>query len=254
MPQGDARPDWLMQRPIAHRGLHDVGHRIVENSLAAATAAIDCGYAIECDLQCTADGEAVVFHDWTLDRLTNGRGRVDALTASTCAALEYRSGVGSILTFAGFLEHIGGRVPLICEIKSSFDGDMRLAARATSTAAAYDGPLAFKSFDPAVVAGMRSWQEGPVRPLGIVAQADYSSSEWSPLPAERRHALGHFLHFSETRPDFVSYRVEDLPHAVPYLCRTGIGLPVMTWTVRRPGQARVALLHADQIVFEGFRP
>ena len=63
-------PEWLVARPIAHRGLHDPAAGLIENTLAAADAAIAGGYAIECDVQDTADGEAVVFHDFTLDRLT----------------------------------------------------------------------------------------------------------------------------------------------------------------------------------------
>lgn len=254
MASGDPRPRWLVERPIAHRGLHDARNGIVENSLAAATAAIDAGYAIECDLQRTADGGAVVFHDWTLDRLTTAGGRVDGLTAAACGGLRYKSAAGIIPTFAAFLAHVAGRVPVICEIKSRFDGDTRLAMRAAEVGEAYAGPLAFKSFDPHVIATLRgSWTQ-TARPLGVVAQADYRSDEWDPLSAAQRHALCHFLHFAETRPDFVSYRVEDLPHAVPFLCRQGIGLPVMTWTVCGPAQAGPALAHADQIIFEGFRP
>ena len=64
---------WLVARPIAHRGLHDAAKGIIENSLAAARAAIAGNYAIECDAQLSADGEAVVFHDDTLDRLTEAR-------------------------------------------------------------------------------------------------------------------------------------------------------------------------------------
>lgn len=254
MAPGDPQPPWLVERPIAHRGLHDAGAGIVENSLAAATAAIEAGYAIECDVQCTRDGEAVVFHDWTLDRLTTAAGRIDELTATGCGNVHYRSGAGTIPTFASFLAHVAGRVPLICEIKSRFDGNLRLATRAVRVADAYPGALAFKSFDPVVAAAVRGWQEGPIRPVGIVAQAEYASSEWDALSAAQRYALAHFLHFAETRPDFVSFRVEDLPHAVPNLCRVGMRLPILTWTVRGRAQADAALAHADQIVFEGFRP
>src|SRR4051794_2404055 len=61
--------DWLTARPIAHRGLHDKAKGVIENTVSAALAAVDAGYAIECDVQLTGDGEAVVFHDFTLDRL-----------------------------------------------------------------------------------------------------------------------------------------------------------------------------------------
>ncbi len=79
-------PDWIVATPIAHRGLHNAAQGVIENSTSAAQAAIARGFAIECDVQLTADGEAVVFHDFTLDRLTEAVGRVDAMTAAQLAA------------------------------------------------------------------------------------------------------------------------------------------------------------------------
>src|SRR5437764_7987031 len=67
-------PDWLTARPVAHRGLHDEARGIIENMPAAATAAIAGNFAIECDIQLSADGEAMVHHDSALGRLTDGSG------------------------------------------------------------------------------------------------------------------------------------------------------------------------------------
>ncbi len=67
-------PAWLTERPIAHRGLHDAAEGVIENTLAAAEAAIAAGFAIECDVQLSADEEVFVFHDETLDRLTDAEG------------------------------------------------------------------------------------------------------------------------------------------------------------------------------------
>ena len=55
---------------------------IIENTPSAFAAAIAGNYAIECDLQITADGEAMVHHDEALGRLTEGSGRLDAMTAA----------------------------------------------------------------------------------------------------------------------------------------------------------------------------
>ena len=73
-----AAPDWLTARPIAHRGLHDRAASRPENTLAAARAAVAGGFAIECDVQLSADGEAMVFHDAALGRLTEAREAVAA--------------------------------------------------------------------------------------------------------------------------------------------------------------------------------
>ena len=250
-------PAWLTARPIAHRGLHDCGRGpLVENSPSAARAAMARGYAIECDVQLSGDSEAMVFHDFTLERLTAQQGRMDAFTAQQLCGLSLRGGADAITTLPAFLALIDGATPLVCEIKSRFDGDMRLAERVAACAAAYDGPLCIESFDPLVMAHLRAHGAAfgiAHAPLGMVAQADYDGEdcEWSHLDAAHKRALAQFLHFEQTRPDFLSYGLRDLPHAVPHLCRAGLGLPVTIWTVRTKAERALALRNGDQIVFEG---
>jgi len=239
--------DWLVARPIAHRGWHGAGRP--ENSLAAADAAISAGYAIECDIQRTADGEAVVFHDDALERLTGARGRIGDFTLAALRELTLSKSGERIPTLAELLGLIAGRAALVCEIKSGFDGDTRLALRAGEIAAAYEGPLAFKSFDPEIVAFLRA-SDSP-RPLGIIAEADYDDPYFSALTPAQKRDCAAFLHVGRTAPDFLSFSVDDLPHAVPTLMRTLGRKPVMAWTVRRPAQWAAAKLYADQAVFEG---
>jgi hypothetical protein len=85
----------------------------------------------------------------------------------------------------------------------------------------------------------------------MVAEASYRGRYWRDLSAAQKEACAAFLHYPETRPDFLSWRVDDLPHPTPFLLRRLEGLPVMTWTVRTPEQRRKASRWADQIVFEG---
>ncbi|HYC25162.1 MAG TPA: glycerophosphodiester phosphodiesterase family protein [Roseiarcus sp.] len=244
-------PRWLIERPIAHRGLHDESLEIVENTIAAARAAAEKGFAIECDVQMSADGQAVVFHDETLDRLTLATGRLKDRTAAELAKIAFRTSASTIPTLPKFLDAVAGRVAIICEIKSQFDGDLRLAERVASVVADYRGPLAIKSFDPALVAHLRTTALAPSCPLGIVAQATYEPREWPSLTPKQRADCQNFLHYYETRPDFLSFRVDDLPHATPFLLRGLVGLPIMAWTVRTVEQRRKAAHWADQIVFEG---
>lgn len=249
-------PAWLTARPIAHRGLHDCGRgAIIENSPSAARAAIAHGFAIECDVQLSGDGEAMVFHDFTLERLTERSGRVDGLLARALQETRLRGG-DAIATLPEFLDLIGGATPLVCEIKSGFDGDMRLAERVAACAAAYHGPMCIESFDPLVMAHLRANQSQlqiEHIPLGMVAMANYDQEncEWSHLDAAEKRALAQFLHFERTSPDFLSYNLRDLPHAIPHLCHAGLGMPVTIWTVRTEQQRTMALRYADQIVFEG---
>jgi glycerophosphoryl diester phosphodiesterase len=248
---------WLVERPIAHRGLHDAAAGIVENSLAAARAATLRNYAIECDVQLSADGEAVVFHDDTLERLTEARGRLDARALDELTGLTLRGSDETLPTFSRLLETVAGRAPLVVELKSRFDGDTSLARRVAELVAGYDGPVALESFDPDPIAYLRA--NGAAlgvgrAPLGMVAQARYDAAEWPELPDARRAELAQWLHFSRTRPDFLSFNVDDLPGAVAVLFREGLKRPVTVWTVRSAAQARAAARWADQIVFEGFAP
>ena len=173
-------------------------------------------------------------------------------TGDELARVALAGSADRIPTLAAFLALIAGRVPLVCEVKSRFDGDPRLADRVAHLAAAYAGPLAIKSFDPAVVAHLRG--SGFPDPLGLVAQADHSDPHWSGLSAGAKRDLAALVRYPEMRPGFLSFRVDDMPHAVPQLFRAALGLPVMCWTVRTPEQRQQAARWADQMVFEGFLP
>ena len=245
-------PAWLTARPLAHRGLHDRAAGIPENTLAAAAAAVAAGYAIECDVQISADGEAMVFHDATLGRLTGAEGPIEARSTADLAALTVMGTGERIPTLVDFLARVAGRVPVIVEIKSRFDGDRRLTRRTAEIVARFDAPIAMKSFDPELVATLAEIAASV--PRGIVAEASQDDPEYGRLTPSLRTELAGLLHLHESRPDFLSWRVGDLPGPVPYLCRRLGNMPVMTWTVRTPEQRALAQAHADQMVFEGFRP
>jgi glycerophosphoryl diester phosphodiesterase len=225
---------------------------VVENTLAAARAAIAGNYAIECDIQPTRDGEAMVFHDDTLERLTSAEGRIDRLDAREIGRIAYKDSDQSIVSLATFLSEVAGRVPLVIELKGGFDGDLGLAERAIAVIAEYPGPIALKSFDPAPMAHLRA--KGVTCPLGLVAEANYAPAEWPELSATQRTALLEWRDYPAVEPDFLSWNAADLPHAVPMLCRRGLGMPVMTWTVRSASEQVRAAPWTDQIVFEGFLP
>ncbi|WP_395665372.1 glycerophosphodiester phosphodiesterase family protein [Methylocella sp.] len=246
-------PFWLTARPIAHRGLHGAEKGVVENTIRAAQAAIARNYAIECDVELTRDGEAVVFHDDRLDRLTQATGKVGHFSLRELEALPLRDDAAArIPSLPAFLAAVAGRAPLVIEIKSRFDGDFRLAARVLEALSAYDGPAALKSFDPLVLAFLRARRA--TRPLGLVAQAAYEAEDWPELTPRQRRLLAALADFAEARPDFLSFNVKDLPHAAPTLCAQALGLAVMTWTVRDAHDRARAEAASAQIVFEGFAP
>ncbi|MDP2358443.1 MAG: glycerophosphodiester phosphodiesterase family protein [Beijerinckiaceae bacterium] len=248
--------NWLVARPIAHRGKHDRARGVIENSFDAADGARASGCAIECDVQMSADGEAFVFHDETLDRLIGATGCFRDKTSAELARMQLVGSVGnaSIPTLGALLNRIAGRVPLIIEIKSLFDGDMRLAERTARLAADHAGCVALKSFDPAIVAHLRRSGLCEKIPLGIVAEARFDDAEWAFLGKEQKQSLACLLHWRETQPDFLSFCVRDLPHAAVTLARVALRMPVMTWTVRTPKHWDIARRHADQAIFEGPLP
>ncbi len=82
--------DWLIARPVAHRGLHDATAGVIENTPSAFAAAVERNYAIECDLQISADGEAMVHHDDALGRLTDGEGRLDTMTSAALRRVAFK--------------------------------------------------------------------------------------------------------------------------------------------------------------------
>ncbi len=245
-------PDWLTARPVAHRGLHDAARGIIENMPGAAEAAISGNFAIECDVQLSADGEAMVHHDSALGRLTEGSGTLLDMTAAQLRAVKFKNTSERMMSLGELCALVKGRVPLVIEAKSHFDGDRKLAKRMAEVLASYSGPAVGMSFDPDQVLALRELM--PALPRGVVAQRTYSEADWPEATAAQRKGMLHLRHAFRTRPHFVAYWVNQLPAPAPWIARNVFGLPLLTWTVRTPEQRQRAARYADQMIFEGFQP
>jgi glycerophosphoryl diester phosphodiesterase len=245
-------PDWLTARPVAHRGLHDRIRGVIENMPGAAQAAVDGNFAIECDIQLSADGEAMVHHDDALGRLTDGTGALLGMTAAQLQAVKFKDTSEQMMTLGDLCALVQGRVPLVIEVKSHFDGDRKLVARMAQVLGTYRGPAVGMSFDPDQVLALRELM--PQLPRGIIAQRRYDAADWPQASPAQRRGMEHLRHAFHTRPDFVAYWVDELPAAAPWIARHVFGLPLLTWTVRTPEQRQRAARYADQMIFEGFRP
>lgn len=239
--------------PIAHRGLHDAGNGIIENSRSAFEAAISRGFAIECDLQLTADGEAVVFHDSTLERLTGQDGLVHETTTEALCGLPLSGSANgdTPLRFSELLAGVAGQVPLIVEIKQQDypDQTRTLSQKALADIADYTGPLAFKSFDPLALDTL--YKAGFRGPLGIITFNYKSHADH--LNGLQKFLLRTTLHRAISHFTFISCERTHLSHPMIRL-RRAFGIKIMSWTIRSGEEAQQALRHADQIVFEGFDP
>src|SRR5262245_32433331 len=196
--------DWLIVRPVAHRGLHDAGKGIIENTPSAFAAAVAGRYGIECDLQLSADGEAMVYHDDTLGRLTDGEGRLDAMTAAALKRLSFKASADRMITLGELCDFVAGRVALLIEMKRQPDGDGRLADRTAKVLSGYRGPAAVMSFDADAVAALRA--SAPRLPRGLAAPSRLLGPRRPPV-TDTLTELGHALH---AHPQFIAYSVTDL--------------------------------------------
>ncbi|MCW8842479.1 MAG: glycerophosphodiester phosphodiesterase family protein [Rhodobacteraceae bacterium] len=245
-------PPSFLAAPLAHRALHDLAAGRPENSRAAIRAAIEAGYGIEIDLQPSADGQAMVFHDYALKRLTGQDGTISTKPADTLGGFPLLGGTEGIPTFAEILALVAGRAPLLVEIKDQ-DGALgpnigTLEAAAARDAAGYAGPLAFMSFNPHSVAALADL--APQIPRGLVTDS-YDPADWPLIPAARRDTLRTIPDFDRTGASFISHRVADL--ARPRVAEIkATGAPILCWTVRSPQDEAAARRVADNITFEGY--
>lgn len=247
-----ALPPGFLARPFAHRGLHDSDRP--ENSIAAALAAIERNFAVEVDVQLTADYQAVVFHDDDLGRLTERTGPVRNYETAELAGIRLCGTVHTIPSLPGLLHRIGGHAPLVIEIKDqdgSLGPDVGPLEHAVARAlASYRGPVAVMSFNPHSMAHMK--QIAPDIPRGLVTCA-FTEEEWPDVPEKRRENLRSLSMLDGVGASFVSHDVSDLESAQLAGVRAR-GLPILCWTVRSTEIASRALRRADQITFESFSP
>jgi glycerophosphoryl diester phosphodiesterase len=240
--------------PIAHRGLHDPRAGRIENSAPAFGAAIARGYGIECDLRPAADGTPIVFHDPTLDRLVDATGRLDHRAPAELRNLCYRGTDSRIMGFADLLDLVGGRVPVLAEIKSCWTrAEPAFLGAVAALAREYRGPLAVMSFDPASMAALR--ELAPAVPRGLAAGLT-NTLAWpdGAVDEERARRLGHLLESRAAAPDFYAYHVHDLPTPVTRYVREVQGIPLLAWTVRSEAERQRSSVWSDGIIFEGFEP
>ena len=242
----------FLTTPLAHRALHALGDGRPENSRAAIRAAIRLGYGIEIDLQMSADGRAMVFHDYALNRLTGESGAVRQRSATNLGAIRLTGCDEGIPTFAEVLGIVAGQVPLLVEIKDQ-DGALgpdvgALEKAAATDAANYAGPLAFMSFNPHSMIAMARY--APETPRGLVTDP-FSEADWPLVPAATRDRLRDLPDLAPSGAQFISHNVGDLASAGVHKAKAA-GLPVLCWTVRSAEQERIARRVADNITFEGY--
>lgn len=236
----------LTARPVAHRGLWNAN--APENSLAAFDAAASAGYAMELDVQLSADGVPVVFHDDRLERITMAHGRVAERTALQLAECRLSDTKETIPTLAEVLECVGKRSLIIIELKVLGGEEGPLERAVAEMLEGYDGPAAVLSFNPKTVAWFAEHE--PQRLRGLNSTAYHDAADWM-LSAEQRRGLAELEHSHAARPHFLSLGLDMLPSPSAEALRAQ-GLPVICWTVRAPKQWARVKASCDNYIFEGF--
>ncbi|WP_284163862.1 glycerophosphodiester phosphodiesterase family protein [Frigidibacter sp. SD6-1] len=245
-------PETFLRLPITHRAFHDRAARRPENSRAAIRAAIAAGYGVEIDIQPSADGVPMVFHDYDLRRLTGQPGRVRGLTAAELGALPLLDADEGIPTLAEVLAIVGGQVPLLIEIKDQ-DGAMGAALGDLEQAVAealkgYPGDVALMSFNPHSVAALADL--APDRPRGLTTSA-YRAEDWPLLPATVRDHLREIPDLDRVGASFISHEAADLDRPLVAVLKAR-GTRVLCWTIRSPEAEAKARRVAENVTFESY--
>jgi glycerophosphoryl diester phosphodiesterase len=237
----------LFDPPVAHRGLW-TPDGAPENSLAAFQAACAGGYGIELDVQLTADGEAVVFHDERLERMTGQDGRLRDHTAAELGAMTLKGTDETIPTLADTLTMIGHRAMVFIELKTPFGEVGPLEKRVTDVLVDHNGPTAVIGFNPYSHAWFADHHPQILRGLDSYSWNDEGARKLAP---EMRKSLAALEQVELARPDFLALGLDMLPSARADLYRAK-GMPVVAWTVRSSDQWEGVRDHCDNLIFEGF--
>jgi len=247
-----ALPAAFLTTPLAHRGYHNRAEGRIENSLGAFRAAIAAGYGIEMDVQLSADGVAMVFHDEAMQRLTAAEGFVWDYTAAELGQIPLRDSTETIPTLQQALALIDGQVPLLIEIKDHTETmqptDGRLEGATAAVLAGYSGPVAVMSFNPHSVAHMA--RLAPQIPRGLTTSA-FDPAGWAPLPPETCDALRPIPDYDRTGSSFISHEAADLTRARVADLKAA-GAAILCWTIRSPEAEAAARKVAQNITFEGY--
>ena len=236
----------LLGVELAHRGLHE-NPPLPENSLGAFQAAVDAGFGIELDVQLSADGIPVVFHDQSLDRVCGISGSTRDYPFEKLATTPlFGQPETGIPSFADVLKTVGGRVPLLVEIKGEDPDFVSTCEKTAALLDAYSGEYWVESFNPLAIAWFKKNRPAVLR--GQLAMAYSRHDKYKGKPKYR--ILQSFLLNFRARPDFIAYRVADADDRALRRLRRVYRVPVMLWTVKTP-EDRAAAAGFDGVIFEG---
>lgn len=237
---------WLTDRPIAHRGLHD-GVAVPENSMAAFEAAIAASAPIELDVHLLADGKLAVFHDESLERLTDARGRIEDKTSHDIKPLRLRGTDLQIPLLEEVLDLVGHSVPILIDTKGRRIGG-KLEASLFRILDASTCTYAVESFNPF---SLRWFKRHAPHVLRGQLSGDFRDAE---APYHQKFLLKRYYLNFLSDPDFLGYDIRCLPNRFVEREKDRRGIPLLAWTVRTNEELARATGLADNVIFEDIRP
>ena len=237
-----ASAERFVRTHYAHRGLWGKG--IAENSLSAFAHAVEEGYGIELDVQFSADGEVVVFHDESLFRVTGCEGSLYEKELSFLKTLRLSGTEDTIPTLREVLALVDGRVPLLVELKGE-NFDTSLCPKVAELLKDYKGTYCIESFNPLLIGNMK--KQFPSVFCGLLyTNVCRDKKKCNALNI----AITSMALNVVARPDFIAYNKEDR-EALPVRITTGLyGAPKFVWTVKTREELDVAHQNGEQPIFE----
>lgn len=188
----------------AHRGLFNNNSESPENSLSALKCAVDSGYGIEMDVQLTKDKVPVVFHDETLMRMCNVKGKVHEYTLAELKKFRLAASNETIPTLEEALSTIDGKVPLIVEYKLDVP-QTHVCEISNRILNNYKGFYCIECFHPYALMWYRKHRPDIIRgQLSMNFAKDEANKKRAYLWI-LTNLLTNFL----TRPDFIAYKYSD---------------------------------------------
>ena len=234
--------DWLLNAPIAHRGLHD--ENTPENSIPAFEKAVEGGFNIEIDVHLTKDGHLVVFHDADLKRMCGVDKAVKDCTLDEIKTYRLKYTDNAIPTLDEFMALVDGKVGILCEVKGINPLDKSIAKATIEAFKSYKGNVALQSFNGSAV---NCFRKDGSRPFGQLITWGWKDK----VKCSKMNWMGKLHICKITKPQFIAYDVRTYLDAEKYINSARMkGKKLLLWTINTPEKLDLARKVADNFIFE----
>ncbi len=236
---------WL----YAHRGLHDNKSNAPENSLRAFALAVEKGYGIELDVQLTKDKIPVILHDYNLKRACNMDYKISEHNYEELADFRLFESEEKIPTLQEALAVVGGKVPLIIELKIPWKAE-KICSVVSGMLRDYKGIYCIESFNPL---GLRWYRVNEPKVVRGQLSTDFLKDKIEGNKFQY-FILKHLLLNFYTKPDFIAYHHIYKKGLSFILCRTLYRAKTVAWTIQSKQDYEENQKYFELFIFDSFIP